>query len=52
MVMTPIFAIVDPILSLLYGAPDPIDPLFLQKKISLCLSHLVPEINGDKGGLI
>ncbi len=32
--------------------PDPIDPLFLQKKISLCLSYLVLEIRGHKIGLI
>ncbi len=32
--------------------PYPIDTLFLQKKISLCLSHLVPEIHGHKVGLI
>ncbi len=51
--MTPIFVIVDPIWSLLYGATDPIDPLFLQKKNqSLCLLHLVPEIHGHKVGLI
>ncbi len=29
-----------------------IDPLFLQKKIGLSLSHLVPEILGPKVGLI
>ncbi len=29
-----------------------IDPLFLQKKIGLSLSHLVPEILGHKVGLI
>ncbi len=31
---------------------NPIDPFFLQKKISLSLSHLVSEILGPKVGLI
>ncbi len=31
---------------------NPIDTLFLQKKIDLSLSHLVPEILGPKVGLI
>ncbi len=31
---------------------NPIDPLFLQKKIGFSLSHLVPEILGPKVGLI
>ncbi len=31
---------------------DPIDPLFLQKRIGLSLSHLVPEILGPKVGKI
>ncbi len=31
---------------------NPIDPLFLQKKIRLSISHLVPEILGPKVGLI
>ncbi len=35
-----------------YCMVQPIDRLFLQKKISLCLSHLVPEIRGHKVGLI
>ncbi len=30
----------------------PIDPLFLQKKIGLSLSHLIPWILGPKCGLI
>ncbi len=29
---------------------NPIDPIFLQKKIDLFLSHLVPEILGPKVG--
>ncbi len=31
---------------------NPIDPLFLEKKIGWSLSHLVPEILGPKVGLI
>ncbi len=31
---------------------NPIDPLFLQTKIGLSLSHLVPEILGPKVGII
>ncbi len=41
--MTPVFEIFD---------HDLIDPLFLQNKIDLPLSHLVPQILGPKGGLI
>ncbi len=32
--------------------PNPIDPLFLQKRINLCISYLVPEICGHKVGRI
>ncbi len=31
---------------------NPIDPLFLEKKIGLSLSHLVPEILRPKVGII
>ncbi len=47
--MTPLFEILDLTGSLFY---DLIDALFLQKKISLSLSHLVLEILGLKIGLI
>ncbi len=53
MVMIPILGISDPIQSLFYYASNQsIDSLFLQKKISLSLSHLVPEILGTKVGQI
>ncbi len=48
----PIFVIVDLILPLMYGATRSDWPLFSAEIISLCLSHLVPEIHGHKVGLI
>ncbi len=50
-VISPRFLVVHPRGSLFY-ASDLIDPLFLQKKIGLSLSHLVPEILWAKFGLI
>ncbi len=47
----PRFSICNLIGSLLYSV-NPIDLLFLQTKINLSLSHLVPEILGLKVGLI
>ncbi len=47
--MTTVFEIFVQNESLFY---DLIDPLFLQKKISLFMSHLVQEILGPKVGLI
>ncbi len=49
--MTPVLGIFSPIGSLFIPQHNPIDPLFLQKKIGLSLSHLVPEILGPKVGL-
>ncbi len=50
--MTPVFEIFDLIGSLFHASHDVIGPLFLQKKISLSLSYLVPEILGLNVGLI
>ncbi len=50
--MTPIFVIVNPIGPYFIPPYNLIDALFLQKKIGLSLSHLVPEILGAKFGLI
>ncbi len=51
--MTPILGIFNLIGSLFFiPQHNPIDPLFLQKKIGLSLSHLVPEILGPKVSLI
>ncbi len=47
---TPVLGIVNQIGSLFYTS-NPIDPLFLQKKNGLSLSHLVQEIKGPKVGL-
>ncbi len=49
--MTTIFWIFYPIDPFYIPQHNPIDPLFLQKKICLSLSHLVPEILGPKVGL-
>ncbi len=48
----PRFVIVKLIWSLLYGATRADLPPISAKKISLCLSHLVPDIRGHKVGLI
>ncbi len=48
---TPIFEIFDQIGSIFLHHHDLIDSLFLLKKISLSLSHLLPEILGSKFGL-
>ncbi len=50
--MTPIFEIFDPSGPYCMLQLDLIDPLFLQKKIRLSLSHLVIEILGPRLGLI
>ncbi len=47
-----VLVIVDPIWSLLYSATRSDCPPLSAEKISLCLSHLVPEIHGHKVGLI
>ncbi len=48
----PRFVFVNPILSLLYCATRSDYPPLSTEKISLCISHLVPEIHGHKVGLI
>ncbi len=50
--MIPNFVIFNPIGPYFMPYHDPTDPIFLQKKISLSLSHVVPEILGPKVGLI
>ncbi len=49
--MTPVFQIFDPIGSILYLNTIRLTP-FSAEKISLSLSHLVPEILGPKVGII
>ncbi len=46
--MTEVFEIFNPIGSIFIPQHNPIDLFFLQKKIGLSLSHLVPEILGPK----
>ncbi len=50
--MTPIFGIFNPTGFLFYTSTQSDWPLFLQKIISLSLSHLVPQILGPKYGLM
>ncbi len=47
----PFLTFFDPIGSFFYIQLDLIDPIFLQKKIGLSLSHLVPEVIWPKVGL-
>ncbi len=51
-VMTPVLGIFNPIGSLFKPQHDSGDHLFLQTKISLSISHLVPEIQTPKVGLL
>ncbi len=50
--MTPILATFDLMGAYFMPHHDLIDPLFLQRKVRLSLSHLFPEVLGTKAGMI